>query len=121
MSARQYQLFGINGARGKLRALAKVKRIRACPENIVKLASQLHVDNGVDGRNEMQLDARVDFLLGAANKVQLIKETVLNSFGEPVKRTVAIRHLDDDDSVMILGLSDEIDAEVARRLLGQEN
>lgn len=119
MSARQYQLFGVKGARGKLRALAKVKRMRACPENIVQLASRLHVDNGVDGRNEMQLNARVDFLLGAADKIQLVKETVLNSFGEPVKKTVAIRHLDDDDSVIISGLSDEIDAEVARRILGQ--
>ncbi|MGI3747121.1 MAG: replication endonuclease [Janthinobacterium lividum] len=119
MSARQYQLFGVKGARGKLRALAKVKRMRACPENIVQLASRLHVDNGVDGRNEMQLNARVDFLLGAADKIQLVKETVFNSFGEPVKKTVAIRHLDDEDSVIISGLSDEIDAEVARRILGQ--
>lgn len=121
MSARQYQLFGVKGARGKLRALAKVKRMRACPENIVKLARQLHVDSGVEGRNEMQLGARVEFLLGAADKVQLVKENVLNVFGEIVKRTVAIRHLDDEESVVISDLSEEIDAQVARKMIGQEN
>lgn len=101
--------------------MAKIKRMHACPVNIVKLASQLYVDNGVDGRNEMQLDARVDFLLGAADKVELVKEDVLNVFGEVVKRTVAIRHVDDEESVVISDLSEGIDAQVARKIIGQEN
>ncbi|VVO30872.1 hypothetical protein PS710_05013 [Pseudomonas fluorescens] len=120
MNGRQHQLFGVNGARGKLRALAKVKRQRACPENILKLANRLHVDDGVEGRNEMQLDARVEFLLGAADKVQLVKESVLNAFGEVVRKTVAIRHQDDTRPVVISGLSEEIDADVAKKIIERD-
>lgn len=114
MGARQYQMFGINGARGKLRALAKVKRLRDCPDNILKLARRLHVDQGVDGRNEIQLNARVEFLLGGASRLELIKEVGLNSLGESVEKTVGIKHQDDMRSVIISGLCEDIDADVVK-------
>ncbi|MNN54320.1 hypothetical protein D3C81_1691320 [compost metagenome] len=110
-------MFGINGARGKLRALAKVKRLRDCPDNILKLANHLHVDQGVEGRNEIQLNARVEFLLGGASRLELIKEVGLNSLGESVEKTVGIKHQDDMHSVVISGLCEDIGADVARKII----
>ena len=116
MGGRQYQPFGVKGARGKLRALAKVKRLSGCPENILKLANRLHVDQGVEGRNEIQLEARVEFFLGEASKVHFIKEFGLNSFGERIEKIVGIKHQDDISSVAISGLCEDIDAKLAEKI-----
>lgn len=118
MGARQYQMFGLKGARGKLRALAKVKRLQNCPENILKVAMRLHVDQEVEGRNEIQLAARVEFFLGGSNDLELVKEVGHNSLGELVSKTVAIKHCEDSQSVVIAGLCEDIDQEVAKKIIG---
>ncbi|MGG7647327.1 replication endonuclease [Pseudomonas sp. ES4] len=117
MGGRQYQSFGVKGSSGKLRALAKIKRLPGCPENILKLANRLHVDQDVEGRNEIQLGARVDFFLGEASKLQFIKELGLNSFGERVEKIVGIKHQDDVSSVALSGLSEDIDTKLAEKII----
>ncbi|MFG0495883.1 replication endonuclease [Pseudomonas sp. YQ_13] len=119
MGARQYQSFGIRGSHGKLRALAKVKRLPDCPPNILQLANRLHVDKGVEARNEIQLKARMDFLLTEANKVVFIKEPGLNAFGESVERIIGLKHQDDDSGVILSGFCEDIDEKVALKILGQ--
>ncbi|MFS0824939.1 replication endonuclease [Pseudomonas phoenicis] len=119
MGARQYQLFGIRGSHGKLRALAKVKRLPDCPPNILQLATRLHVDKGVEGRKETQLKARMDFLLSEASKVTFIKELGLNDFGESVERIIGLKHQDDDSGVMISGFCEDIDEKAAVKILEQ--
>lgn len=117
MGARQYDLFGVNSSRGKLRALARVKRLQGCPKHILKMANKLHVDEEVAGRLEIQLNARVDFLLGEANKLEFIKEECLNSLGEMKTKMVGIKHKDDAEPVIIAGLCKDIDSEVAKKIL----
>lgn len=121
MGARQYDLFGVSGARGKLRALARVSRLQGCPEHIFKLAKRLHVDEGVEGRHEIQLDARVDFFLGEAKKIEFIKEDGLNSLGETKKKIVGIKHKDDADSVIIANLCEDVDSELAKKILARRS
>ncbi|MBD8123848.1 replication endonuclease [Pseudomonas lutea] len=117
MGARQYELFGICGSRGKLRALARVKRLKECPEHISKLANRLHVDEGVEGRNEIQLSARMEFLLGDADKIEFIKEKALNSLGELKMKVVGVKHKDDDSHVVIAGLCEDIETDLAKKIL----
>lgn len=108
MRARQYQLFGVKGSRGKLRALMKVKNMAGSPKNIRLLAHDTHVDKEVEDRNQKQLDARVDFFLGGADAIEFVKETVLNGFGELVEKVVEIKHKKDTIGVKISGLCEEI-------------
>ena len=117
MGARQYQMFGVKGARGKLRALAKVKRQKNTPKHISDLAGRLYVDQAVEGRNEIQLAARVDFFLGAASKIEFIKKSTLNHFGEPVERVVGLKHQDDSRHVTVSGFCQDADPAIVRRML----
>lgn len=119
MGARQYQVFGIRGSHGKLRALAKVRRLPGCPPNILQLANRLHVDQGVEGRNEIQLKARMDFFISEAGKIEFIKEASLNAFGETVDRIIGLKHQDDESGVIISGFCEDIDEGVAMKISGR--
>lgn len=109
MGARQFQLFGIKGARGKLRALIKVKKQGGCPENLLLLANEVHSDRDVENRNEKQLEARVKFFLGGADSLELHTECAMNGFGEIVEKPTEIRHREDSAGVRIYGLCEAID------------
>lgn len=120
MGARQFQFFGIKGARGKLRALSKVKRQKNCPENIRVVADLVHVDKDVENRKQIQLEARVGFLLGGSDELEFIKQNTVNSFGELVERNVGIKHKSDQEGVTIYGLCEDIEKSAAEAIIGKQ-
>lgn len=119
MGARQFQFFGVKGARGKLRALSKAKRQKDCPENLRFVADRIHADKDVENRKQIQLEARIGFLLGESDELELIKQTTVNSFGELVERNVGIRHKSDQEGVTIYGLCEDIEKTAAEAVIGK--
>ncbi|MDY7567484.1 replication endonuclease [Pseudomonas sp. RTC3] len=108
MGARQYAFFGVKCSMGKQRALKAISRVDTAPLHIKRLADELHVAKGELDRNARQLQARVDFLQGGADDLDLITEVTKNKYGEEVAVNRWIKHRRDGEPVQISGLCEDI-------------
>ncbi|WP_339435736.1 replication endonuclease [Pseudomonas sp. EL_65y_Pfl1_R32] len=116
MGARQYSFFGIKCSVSKQRALKSIARSNSAPRNIKALADALHPSMDIEDRRAAQLNARVNFLEGSADKLTLIKVAKKNRYGEDVSTILSIRHEDDIESVQIAGQSIDISEDEAEKI-----
>lgn len=120
MRARQYDFFGLKCAMGKQRALKSIARTEDAPKHIRKIAHELHLPKGANNRNERQLLARVEFLEGGAEDLEVGQDVVENRYGETVTVSRWIRHKLDNEAVQFTGLCEEITEEEAKRLRAEK-
>lgn len=100
-NTRQYAFFGVKGSLTKRRMLKTVSKMTDVPEHLMKLAKSLHLCKETENRLEKQLAASVEFLKTDHEKVEIIKEEIINKYGEEVERVAEIKHIKDNDSVKL--------------------
>lgn len=116
MRARQYGFFGVKCAIGKQRALRSIANAENAPEHLSRMAKELYLPKDTLDRNEKQLQARVRFLEGGADELEVSQEVVENRYGETMHVNRWIKHRDDDDAAQYCGLCEDISEAEAKRL-----